>query len=368
MFKKSALAVVVAASMIPAAAMAEATLYGQARIFFVNEDNGLATTNSDQWDMKSEASRLGVKGSAELDHGLEAIYKLEFEVDPAGDTEGIQKNRNGYVGLKGDFGQVIFGKHDTPLKKSQGKVDLFSDYAGADMKYGLSGEERIDNLVYYKSPKIADAISLHVGFAPGEGNDVDVDGSNDQGIADMTSLAVTYNADNLYFALAHDQNIGDGSKILDGAIETVLDAASNALGGSELTLDNLDSVTRLTGQFKGDGFGIGAIFQTAETSPQNIFTAGNTSVEEEAILLSAYVKASDSIKLKAQLIQTTHDISQANSEFETSIATLGADYKLGKKTTATAYYTTRDTELNAGAATVDVEEADLFGLGLIHKF
>lgn len=355
MLKKSALAAVVAASLVPAAALADATVYGQARVFFVNEDDG----SDDVWEMKSDASRLGVKGSAELENNLEAIYQFEFEVDPVGDEEGISKNRNGYVGLKGNFGQVIFGKHDTPLKKSQGNVDLFSDYAGADMKQGLSGEERIDNLVYYKSPKIADAINIHLGFAPGENNDVDVDGEADNGVADQTSIAVTYSTDNIYLAVARDSNIGDGSSALDGVIEDAVDAIGS------IDLDNLDSVTRLTGQYKSDSFGVGAIVQTAETVAQDIFSTGDElTAEETAFLVSGYFKATDNIKLKAQVIQATHEIDDVDEEFETNITTLGVDYKLGKKTTATAYATSRETELDG----TTVEESDLFGLGLIHKF
>ena len=360
MIKKSALAVVVAASMLPAAAMAETTVYGQVRAFFVNEENGLANTDKDNWAMQSEASRLGVKGSSELDNDLEAIYKLEYEVDPTGEAAGLTGNRNMYVGLKGGFGQVIFGRHDTPLKKSQGKVDQFSDYYGADMKYGLSGEERLNNIVYYKSPKIADVVNIHVAFAPGEGKNIDVQTGVEDGIADATSIAITYKTENLYLALANDTNVGDGSKILDGAIENEIDG-----GPGSITLDNLDSVTRLTAQFKADSFGVGAIFQTAETAAQDVQGNGNNvSVDEEAILVSGFFKVTDAVKLKAQIITATHEIDGATNDFETDIVTFGADYKLGKKTTATAYLTNRETKI----ASNKLEEADIFGLGLIHKF
>ena len=324
MFKKNALAVVVAASMIPAAAMADTSVYGQARVFFVNQDDG----TNDAWKLQSEASRLGVKGSAELDHELEVVYKYEFQVDPT-DGEGgkikgdVFSARNQYVGLKGNFGQVIFGKNDTPLKKSQGKIDLFSDYTEADMKKaGVAGENRSNNIVYYKSPKIAEAVNIHVAFIPGENA-----GTNgEDGIADNTSIAATFKQDNLYFALAADDYSNDSS------------------------------IVRLSGQYKADAFGAGLIYNMSEDSSKD---------EANSIVVSGYFNATDALKLKLQHVSTQEETSAGVDGDETTQTTFGADYKLGKKTTAVAYFTSRETEDNAGATT---DELDQFGLGLIHKF
>lgn len=325
MIKKSALAVVVAASMLPAAAMADTTVYGQARLFFVNQDEGTGGATQDAWHVESEASRLGVKGSAELDHGLEAIYKFEYEVDPA-EGAGIGKNRNNYVGLKGDFGQVIIGMHDTPLKKAQGKIDQFNDYHKADIKEALDpavedGENRVSNIVYYKSPKIADAVNVHVAFIPGEQAGV----SNNDGIADSTSIALTYKTDNLYLAIANDDFAND------------------------------DKTTRLAAQFKSGPFGVGAIAQKSE----------DLSNEETAFVVSGFFKASDNVKLKAQVVSGKAETLAGVDGDETMQTTIGADYKLGKKTTAVAYFTSFEEE-NAGGTTI--KEFDVFGLGLIHKF
>ncbi|GIS06126.1 MAG: hypothetical protein CM15mP109_08820 [Candidatus Dadabacteria bacterium] len=79
---------------------------------------------------------MGIKGSQTFDNGLAAIYKYEYQTDPI-DGDPTFKQRNSYVGLKGAFGKVFMGMHDTPTKKAQGKVDLFNDTAG-DIKI-LSG-------------------------------------------------------------------------------------------------------------------------------------------------------------------------------------------------------------------------------------
>ena len=54
-------------------------------------------------------------------------------------------------GIKGSFGTVWAGKHDTPTKLAQGKIDLFNDLEG-DIKNTFEGENRVSNIVAYSSP------------------------------------------------------------------------------------------------------------------------------------------------------------------------------------------------------------------------
>lgn len=339
MFKKSALAALVAASLVPATGLADNVVYGQARVFYGSETKA----NDSAIVMASEASRIGFKGNAKLDNGLKAIYKFEYQVDPTSNATlknavgtqsvsigGIVKNRNNYVGLKGGFGQVIFGTHDTPLKKSQGKVDLFSDYYNADMKKALStskttgsititkhGEDRVGNMVYYKTPSIAGGLNFHVGLIPGEqhGND-DLSGP-----ADIISVAATYKADQFHVGVANN-SFKDYS------------------------------LTRVSGQFNADAFGIGALVQMSEDK-----TSG-AKVEEQGTLVSGYFKATDALKIKLQ-----HVMSEVkDSEKPLAQTTAGLDYKMGKYTTGTFYVTDRKQK--------DVESKDyqFTGIGLIHKF
>ena len=94
---------------------------------------------------------MGVKGSQTFDNGLAAIYKYEYQTDPI-DGDPTFKQRNSYVGLKGAFGKVFMGMHDTPTKKAQGKVDLFNDTAG-DIKNIIWGENRSKKVIQWSSPK-----------------------------------------------------------------------------------------------------------------------------------------------------------------------------------------------------------------------
>ncbi|MFC6979774.1 porin [Microbulbifer taiwanensis] len=123
--KKTVISLAVAA-MVPAFASAQESeiidFYGKANVDFQSADEGDGATT----DIKSNASRLGVKGELPLDGiggtgGLKGIYKMEYQVDIDGEAEDTFEQRNIYAGLEGGFGQVIGGKFDTPLKVAQKK-------------------------------------------------------------------------------------------------------------------------------------------------------------------------------------------------------------------------------------------------------
>ena len=106
------------------------------------------------------SNRVGVKGSEDLGNGLKAIYQLEFGINfgdnniPGGANGGVSI-RNSFVGLAGGFGTVLLGRHDTPLKISTGKLDLFSDTM-ADYNGTVGFDDiRADNAVAYISPSFS---------------------------------------------------------------------------------------------------------------------------------------------------------------------------------------------------------------------
>ena len=58
------------------------------------------------------------------------------------DGEKVFEERNTFVGIKGDFGQLYAGTYDSASKvRDTPKVDLFND-TRADIKYILQGENR----------------------------------------------------------------------------------------------------------------------------------------------------------------------------------------------------------------------------------
>ena len=155
--KKSLIALaVMAASGAAFAATSNVDVYGQARISVSNTDNGAGAFVND------EGSRLGIKGSEDLGGGLSAIWQWETGLMLDGDAAtsnanglttaagagGIGTQRNTFVGLKGAFGTVLAGVHDTPYKMG-GSADLFGDTRADAQKSssGIIGRNTLDNRV-----------------------------------------------------------------------------------------------------------------------------------------------------------------------------------------------------------------------------
>ena len=296
----------------------DSTIYGKVNVSVVNAENGSA----DQWKLNSNASRLGVKGKTEIADGLYAVYKAEFEIAvDDGDTKGQTFNqRNIMAGIRGGFGTVWAGKHDSPTKLAQNKIDLFNDLEG-DIKNTFDGENRVSNIVAYTSPTI-NGFATTIAMMPGEGSDLDGDGNDDTGLADGISYSVSYTKDNIYVAVAGDQDVK----------------------GQDLM--------RIVAQYKIDALKLGVMYQQNE---DNLGTK-----DESGFFVSAAYKLDSKTTLKAQYGSIEDD---ADGDKEDSLS-LGADYKLAKGTKLYVFYTD-NTDSSVGEADTD---ATAYGLGMEHKF
>ena len=296
----------------------DSTIYGKVNVSVVNADTG----STDQWKLNSNASRLGVKGKTEIADGLYAVYKAEFEIAvDDGDTKGQTFNqRNIMAGIRGGFGTVWAGKHDSPTKLAQNKIDLFNDLEG-DIKNTFEGENRVSNIVAYTSPNI-NGFATTVAMMPGEGADLDGDGNDDTGLTDGISYSVSYTKDNLYIAVAGDQDV-----------------------------DSQD-LMRIVAQYKIDALKLGVMYQQNE---DNLGTK-----DESGFFVSAAYKLDSKTTLKAQYGSIEDD---ADGDKEDTMS-LGADYKLAKGTKLYVFYTD-NTDSSVGEADTD---ATAYGLGMEHKF
>ena len=92
---------------------ANVDIYGKANLSVQSSDDGQGSYT----EIKSNASRIGFKGTHELDNNLEVVFKAEYQVDLDGDSEKGKSitDRNQYVGLRGSFGEVLVGINDTVL-------------------------------------------------------------------------------------------------------------------------------------------------------------------------------------------------------------------------------------------------------------
>ena len=98
-------------SFITVSINAAPSIYGRLDLALTSTDKESTGTVS---DVKSHASRVGIKGSQVFDDGTTVIYQYEWQVDPV-DGDPTFKQRNSYIGLKGAFGKFFLGMHDLSL-------------------------------------------------------------------------------------------------------------------------------------------------------------------------------------------------------------------------------------------------------------
>ncbi|MEJ2680133.1 MAG: porin [Gammaproteobacteria bacterium] len=314
-------------------------IYGSFDIAVQNSDTDNGTTSTDQWEVESYTSILGLKGKEHLSDDFCAIYKYELEIDPEEDSvndssdSDFLKAREQYVGLRGNFGTLRLGRIDTPLKKSQGKVDLFGDHEG-DLKTTLVGEERKGNQINYTSPTIADAIALQLGLIQGEGANIDGKTGLEDGIGDAVSFNATYNMDNVYLGFGYDDGVqyNSGSLVSMGVYDT----------------------WQLVGGIKLNAVKLGAVFQNSEES--------NTDEKITGFLLSAAYDLNGTV-LKAQYADSETENAAGTTLLESSNISLGVDKHYTKTTTVYAEF--NQTSRDIGTSDIDIT---IFGVGIRKHF
>ena len=80
--------------------------YGSIRTMFTTRPDGDAANGS---KITGDTSRLGVRGTLDVGHGLTGVYRYEWFIGPDNGADNSLKTRLHYVGLKGAFGEVQAG-------------------------------------------------------------------------------------------------------------------------------------------------------------------------------------------------------------------------------------------------------------------
>lgn len=142
--------------------------YGSLRALFTS-NNGDPDTNS---ELKSEFSRLGIRGTHDLGNGLTGLYRYEWQVDPDDSSSNDNKTRIHYVGLKGAFGELKAGSH--------WKRDYFWVLSPTSAAQSGSGNfhpyfhGRVSNSLEYTSPRLSGfqgAMRVQMNGGPDSGDD-----------------------------------------------------------------------------------------------------------------------------------------------------------------------------------------------------
>lgn len=201
--KKSLIALSVLAGVVGVAqAENTTTLYGSMAhsVVVAKKIDGDKKNN---WDLNRSVARFGIRGTEDLNSGLQTFYRFEFDVNK--NDEGTS-TRYAYLGLRGDFGTLTLGRQDTLFKLATSFNDNFQDvYFGNFGPQGHAdgfhhGPNRLSKVISYVSPDMA-------GFKLGasmvlDGNNTVIKGSDSRGI-DAWEAAAFYDANGIFAGAAY---------------------------------------------------------------------------------------------------------------------------------------------------------------------
>ena len=117
--------------------MASKPLEWYGAVYMSLENRNPGTGGATNTFMTSDGTTLGLRGAIPLNYDLKGVWQVESEINldqfGSGNTSELASGHNSFVGLQGDWGTVLAGKHNTPFFDATIQFDLFHHIAG-DMR------------------------------------------------------------------------------------------------------------------------------------------------------------------------------------------------------------------------------------------
>ncbi len=354
---KKILAAAVAASISAPVVAADVTISGAIRqsvdVVDYTVKNTTAGTEAkiDNVQINDRLSNLKLSGSEDLGNGMKAIFSAQWFLNisgPSATAPGLSTNNwtlsdgnnpsefgntaawshgNAFTGIAGDFGTVLIGRHDHPVKMSTGKLDIFANTAADNtMLYQTGADLRANGTVAYVSPSFS-GFKVLGAMVPGENNEAD-------GIADAYSVAAMYDNAGLYLSAGYEEG--------DACID-FLEGATCAAG------DNDYEQTRLGAGYTMDAFHVNAVYTDIDNTYDSWKVAGSYTMGNN--------------KLKAQY----WDLDGEGDSVELDGWTIALDHNFSKRTQVSVLYNTFDGKGSVGAVDYTTDN-DLFSVQMNHSF
>jgi predicted porin len=174
---------------------------------------------------------IGVKGSEDLGNGLQALFKLAWQYDINGGTDGGLTGRDQWIGLGGNFGKLQAGTMSTVYKEYGSDVDPVYTTVAQGKNIGLQshlhsgrgdqGEGRATNTIGYASPTW-------------------------KGLGFDATYTIIPDSE---YPPAHDNPYSVGVKYENGGLFAAVAYLNNGAGGD-------DSATQVSAKYDFDRFGV----------------------------------------------------------------------------------------------------------------
>jgi predicted porin len=343
---------------------------------------GSAVNKFDQDDVNFVCTTcsIGFKGSEDLGNGLKVIFKLDFQYDIFSRQTSSLLDRDQWLGLSGNFGQVRAGSISTSYKSHGAMIDPLYRTAAQGRAMGLQsylhanagedGQGRADHTVRWDSPnwngfKVIAHYTLDSDENDGNTTLLNVNGEEDD---DAYGIGGQYTNGGILVFADYLTNDSDDVNNPNG------DLSAWKVGG-KYTLNNF----AVMGQYED----IEAQFNTSQFTGGPVLGINDSGKQstEQWHLAGTYTMGNNMVYLGYGVAETddVFNTLPADSVEQTAI-TLAGTHSLSKRTTIYAAYSMIeqdndfliDAALTAGlfptGGLVDDPERDTFAIGMKHKF
>lgn len=293
-------------------------VYGYANVSTDMQNNG----DESEIFVSSNSTRVGFKGALDTDNDMFTVifqYESQADFNNNGNETAAWSSRNSFAGLKGDWGKLIWGRYDTPLKTLGRSVEFFSDRIGDARNatsFGGLWDRRENNMIMYATPALGEMIVVTGQFVP------------DQGVEDgsLFSASAVYDRDQFMAGVAYEAH---GKALEDAYDPTDPDASESSAG------------IRVAARYQGAKLGVGGLFQTIS----NAF--GVDEMSAQTIGLGANYLVTPAWDLKAQYYMM--DPNTDADDDGASQLTVGVDYILSAQARLYLAYATTMNQDNQNA-------------------
>jgi predicted porin len=233
MRKKLMAAAVAGVFAAPALVLAQSStvqIYGRITYEYGYADQGSGRPSADVTQTPG-GSAIGFKGEEKLGGGLTAWFQCESSADVRGLSQDGLCTRNSAVGFKGGWGNLHFGRWDSPFKRAinMGTVGVYDTgllghsfvFVGGSTGTNATTASNRDRWkrrdvgwTYYESP-IFSGFQILAGFTPGNGATNAVDGTSNQKPR-VLSLGGTYKQGPIAVGLAYEKHDDFGAPAVGG--------------------------------------------------------------------------------------------------------------------------------------------------------
>lgn len=306
---------------------------------------------------KSNASRFGFRGvlPTSLGGNTDLTYAAEVLYGAADEETADFKMREGFVGLKGDWGSTRIGRITVPYKAVYAIIDPWTDHVSQARQGGRQGASALNanyfnNTLEYISPKLGD-VNLSAWYS----TQFDDEASATAGFQHNASPLTQFKGGSA---------LGLGARFEKGPWLASLDWVdfdADTITAQAPVTKNLgnDSAMKLTGRYKAKNWSVAAHYEDSEDVGlgKNYHLNGIYTIDKLRLI------ATYGINKDARTFITGGGFNDADTW------SLGARYQIAKSTDLFAVYNSRKQDRDTNGTLAGVQDQfDTLSIGLVTNF